>query len=108
MNSNVIFSELQSVIEARMTSDASTSYVAKLHGQGVDAILKKVAEEAGEVVIAGKNQDSDALCREVADLWFHCMVLLAHKGLSVKNVQDELAARFGRSGIEEKNNRKVT
>lgn len=108
MKSDVIFSELQSVIEARLTSDASTSYVARLHGQGTDAILKKIAEEAGEVLIAGKNQDPDALSREIADLWFHCMVLLAHKGLSVKDIQHELAARFGRSGIEEKNSRKVT
>ncbi|NOT19105.1 MAG: phosphoribosyl-ATP diphosphatase, partial [Sideroxydans sp.] len=85
---------------------AESSYVAKLFSKGDDAILKKVIEEAGEVLLAAKDGDNQHLTYEVADLWFHTMVLLAHKGLSAEDVLQELARREGVSGIAEKASRK--
>lgn len=97
-----VLNELASVIEARKGVPAAESYVASLYAGGVDAILKKVGEEAVEVVIAGKGGDRDALVREVADLWFHCLVLLVAHGSHPEAVTGELARRFGISGREEK------
>ena len=97
-----VLKELAAVIEARKGAPAAESYVASLYAGGVDAILKKVGEEAVEVVIAGKGDDRDALVREVADLWFHCLVLLAARGSHPEAVTGELARRFGISGHEEK------
>ncbi len=97
-----VLGELASVIEARKGAPAAESYVASLYAGGVDAILKKVGEEAVEVVIAGKGGDRDAIVREVADLWFHCLVLLAARGARPEAVIDELARRLGTSGHEEK------
>jgi phosphoribosyl-ATP pyrophosphohydrolase len=96
---------LTEVIEGRKEADPSSSYVAKLFSKGEDAILKKIIEEAGEVLLAAKDGDKAHLVYEVADLWFHCMVLLAHHGLSEVDVWNELARREGLSGIEEKANR---
>jgi phosphoribosyl-ATP pyrophosphohydrolase len=76
--------------------------VASLYAKGLDAILKKVGEEATETVIAAKNGDTNQLIYETADLWFHCLVLLAHQGLGPDAVLTELERRFGLSGIEEK------
>jgi phosphoribosyl-ATP pyrophosphohydrolase len=104
--SNDILQRLTEVIESRKQADPSTSYVAKLFGKGEDAILKKVGEEATEVVLAAKSGDNSHLVYEAADLWFHCMVLLAQHGLSAGDVLNELARREGLSGIEEKANRK--
>ena len=97
-----VLEDLAAVIEARKGAPAAESYVASLYAGGVDAILKKVGEEAVEVVIAGKGDDRDALVREVADLWFHCLVLLAARGSHPEAVTGELARRFGISGHEEK------
>ena len=97
-----VLKDLAAVIEARKGAPAAESYVASLYAGGVDAILKKVGEEAVEVVIAGKGDDRDALVREVADLWFHCLVLLAAHGSHPEAVTGELALRFGISGHEEK------
>lgn len=97
-----VLKDLAAVIEARKGAPAAESYVASLYAGGVDAILKKVGEEAVEVVIAGKGDDRDALVREVADLWFHCLVLLAARGSHPEAVTGELARRFGISGHEEK------
>ena len=97
-----VLKDLAAVIEARKGAPAAESYVASLYAGGTDAILKKVGEEAVEVVIAGKGDDRDALVREVADLWFHCLVLLAARGLHPEAVTGELARRFGISGHEEK------
>lgn len=97
-----VLQDLAAVIEARKGAPAAESYVASLYAGGVDAILKKVGEEAVEVVIAGKGDDRDALVREVADLWFHCLVLLAARGSHPEAVTGELARRFGISGHEEK------
>ena len=93
---------LAEVIEARKNASAAESYVASLHAGGIDAILRKVGEEAIEVVIAGKDGDRDALVHEVADLWFHCLVLLAACGSHPEAVTGELARRFGVSGHAEK------
>ena len=97
-----VLKDLAAVIEARKGAPAAESYVASLYAGGTDAILKKVGEEAVEVVIAGKGDDHDALVHEVADLWFHCLVLLAARGLHPEAVTGELVRRFGISGHEEK------
>ena len=93
---------LAHVIEERKAADPNASYVARLYAKGLDAILKKVGEEATEVVIAAKGEDTQALVHEVADLWFHTLVLLAHRGLGPADVCTELARRFGLSGLAEK------
>jgi len=90
--------------------DPATSYVAKLFSKGDDAILKKIGEEATETVMAAKDArvsgETDGLLYEVADLWFHSMVLLAKFDLTPQQVVDELARREGLSGLEEKASRK--
>lgn len=103
---NDILQRLTVTIEARKQAAPETSYVAKLFSKGDDAILKKVIEEAGEVLLAAKENERQHLVYEVADLWFHTLVLLAHKGLSADDVLNELARREGLSGIVEKANRK--
>ena len=97
-----VLKELAEVIEARKRAAPAESYVASLFASEIDGILKKVGEEAVEVVIAGKEGDRDALVHEVADLWFHCLVLLAARGSHPEAVTGELARRFGISGHEEK------
>ncbi len=104
--SNDILQRLTETLEARKQAPPESSYVAKLFSKGEDAILKKIGEEATEVVLAAKDGDKAHLVYEVADLWFHCMVLLAQKGLSADDVLKELARREGMSGIAEKANRK--
>ncbi|MFA6120959.1 MAG: phosphoribosyl-ATP diphosphatase [Sideroxydans sp.] len=104
--SNDILQKLTETIASRKQAAPESSYVAKLFSKGDDAILKKVIEEAGEVLLAAKDGDKQHLTYEVADLWFHTMVLLAHKGLSADDVLQELARREGVSGIVEKASRK--
>ena len=104
--SNDILQRLAETLEARKQAAPESSYVAKLFSKGEDVILKKIGEEATEVVLAAKDGDKAHLVYEVADLWFHCMVLLAQKGLSADDVLKELARREGVSGIAEKANRK--
>lgn len=104
--SNDILQRLTEMLEARKQASPESSYVARLFGKGEDAILKKIGEEATEVILASKEGDQSHLVYETADLWFHCMVLLAHKGLCAEDVLAELARREGLSGIEEKANRK--
>ena len=101
-----ILIRLMDVLEARKQADADASYVASLYQKGSDAILKKIGEESAETIIAGKNGDDEQIIYEMADLWFHCLVLLAHKELSVEQVLQELDRRFGLSGHEEKASRK--
>ena len=93
---------LAAVLEARKQADPDSSYVAKLYTKGLDAILKKIGEEATETVMAAKDGDREKIVNETADLWFHCMVLLAREGLHPDDVMAELARRFGLSGLEEK------
>ncbi len=97
-----ILQQLAQVLEQRKQADPGDSYVASLYDKGLDAILKKIGEEATETVMAAKDGDAGHLVREVADLWFHCMVLLAQQGLGVDAVLRELDRRFGLSGLEEK------
>ena len=97
-----VLSELARVLEERKQAAPDSSYVAGLYAKGLDAILKKVGEEATETVLAAKGGDSAQLVHETADLWFHCLVMLAHQGLGPGDVLAELQRRFGISGIEEK------
>ncbi len=107
MQNDEILEQLQSVLLTRKDADADQSYVASLYQKGLDHILKKVGEESSEVIIAAKGTDSVALTKEVADLWFHCMVMLADKGIDVNDVLAELSQRFGTSGLVEKASRKT-
>jgi phosphoribosyl-ATP pyrophosphohydrolase len=100
-----VLSALAQVIESRKGADPTQSYVAKLFNIGQDAILKKIGEEATELVMASKDQDAQHIVAETADLWFHSLVLLASHNISHEQVLAELARRFGLSGTEEKANR---
>ena len=93
---------IAATIESRKGADAGSSYVATLLKQGDNAILKKIVEEATETVMAAKDGDKIALVHEVADLWFHCLVLLASRGLGPQDVLAELSRREGVSGLDEK------
>jgi phosphoribosyl-ATP pyrophosphohydrolase len=101
-----ILDRLAATIRTRLEGDAGSSYVASLAAKGQDAILKKVAEEAAETLLASKDGDKLHLIRETADLWFHCMVLLAWHGAGPEDVLAELRRREGTSGIEEKLSRR--
>jgi phosphoribosyl-ATP pyrophosphohydrolase len=105
MNEPDILRRLEAVIAERLAGDPKASYVASLGAKGLDAILKKIGEEATETVIAAKSGERDAVIHETADLWFHCLVMLAQQGIGVDAVLAELERREGRSGIDEKNSR---
>jgi phosphoribosyl-ATP pyrophosphohydrolase len=114
MNSQDALARLAAVIESRKPAhggDPESSYVARLLHKGPDAFLKKIGEEATEVVMAAKDADhgggTAGLVNEVADLWFHCMVALAHYGCSPADVVAELQRREGLGGLEEKALRKA-
>ena len=94
--------QLAQVLEQRKEQSADKSYVASLYEKGLNSILKKIGEEAAEVIIAAKDGDAEQIIYETADLWFHCMVLLAQQGLNPSDVLDELNRRFGLSGLDEK------
>ena len=102
MSSAELLKRLGQTIAARGKGDPSASYVASLFAKGEDAILKKIAEEAAETVLAAKGGDKLHLVRETADLWFHSLVLLAWHGLAPEDVLAELERREGVSGLEEK------
>jgi phosphoribosyl-ATP pyrophosphohydrolase len=113
-NSSDSLAHLAQVIESRLPKnggDPAASYVARLLDKGPEAFLKKIGEEATEVVMAAKDADyggdKTKIVFEVADLWFHCMIALAHYGLTPADVVTELDRRLGTSGIEEKALRKV-
>lgn len=101
-----ILTRLADMLEARKQADPASSYVAKLYAKGLDSILKKIGEEATETVVAAKNGDRQQIVYETADLWFHCMVMLADQGVRPEEVLDELARREGLSGLAEKAARK--
>ena len=114
INTTDALASLAAVIESRLPArggDPEASYVARLLHKGPDSFLKKIGEEATEVVMAAKDADhggdKSRLVGEVADLWFHCMIALAHYGLTPADVLAELQRRAGTSGIEEKALRKV-
>ncbi len=104
-----ILKRLEEVLEQRKNSAADTSYVASLYAKGLDEILKKIGEESAEVIMAAKesenNEEKEKVIYEVADLWFHTLVLLRHKDIEVAKIEEELSQRFGLSGLEEKANR---
>ncbi|ARU31152.1 phosphoribosyl-ATP diphosphatase [Sulfuriferula sp. AH1] len=101
-----ILTRVAATLESRKSSEPSSSYVASLYAKGLDAILKKVAEEAAETIMAAKDGDKQHIVYEVADLWFHSMILLAQQGLGPQDVLNELARREGVSGHTEKAARK--
>lgn len=103
-----ILTRLMQVLEQRKQAEPDSSYVASLYHKGTDAILKKIGEESAETIIAGKTDDDEQVIYETADLWFHTLVLLVHRGLSVEQVLLELDRRFGLSGLEEKASRQQT
>ena len=100
-----VLTKLAQVLEERKQAEPDSSYVAKLYSKGLDAILKKIGEEATETVMAAKDGDAEKIIYETADLWFHTMVLLAQQGLKPDDVLNELDRRFGLSGLEEKASR---
>lgn len=106
--SDAILAALADVIDARKRGDPETSYVARLFAAGADAVLKKIGEEATETVMAAKDGVPERIVAETADLWFHCMILLAQHGLRPEQVLAELARRAGTSGLEEKAARKAS
>jgi len=106
MSNNDTLQRLAEVLEERKSADPESSYVAGLYAKGLDSILKKIGEEATETVIAAKGGDKDQIVYEMADLWFHSLVLLAQQGLQPEDVLLELDRRFGLSGLEEKAARK--
>ncbi len=104
--------ELEAILEQRKKADPATSYVAQLHNKGLNKILEKVGEEATEAIIAAKDyaannklEERQELVKEVADLWFHSLVMLSHLNCSEHDIMQELSRRFGTSGIEEKASR---
>lgn len=104
--SNDLLSQLADVLEARKQAAPDSSYVAKLYAKGLDSILKKIGEEATETVMAAKDGEPEKIVYEVADLWFHTLVLLAQQNLHPDAVLAELERRFGLSGLAEKASRK--
>ncbi len=97
--------QLDAVLQQRKQEDPNSSYVASLYAKGLDSILKKIAEEATETVIAAKSDDKEQIIYEMADLWFHSLVLLAQQDLKSDDVLRELERRFGLSGLDEKASR---
>ena len=102
-----VLAELADVLDARKGASADESYVAGLYAKGLDAILKKIGEESTETVMAAKDGIGEKVIYEVADLWFHTLVLLAHQNLRPEEVLAELQRRFGLSGLEEKAGRSI-
>jgi phosphoribosyl-ATP pyrophosphohydrolase len=103
---NNIFQELAEVIEAKKNISPETSYVASLFDKGENSILKKIGEEATEVVLAAKQGDKEQIIYETADLWFHCLIMLSLYNLKPEDVFAELERRQGISGLDEKAARK--
>ncbi|MDP1558286.1 MAG: phosphoribosyl-ATP diphosphatase [Nitrosomonas sp.] len=108
MTDTSILTRLAETIETRKHADPASSYVAKLLHDGQDKILKKIAEESAETLMASKDGDAQHVVRETADLWFHCLVLLAHHGLKPSDVLDELQRREGIPGNDEKASRSLS
>ena len=108
MNANITDSlqRLEAIIAARKSASPDSSYVAKLNAKGLDAILKKIGEEATETILAAKSGARDAIIYETADLLFHMIVMLSQQNIALADVVAELERREGTSGIDEKNARK--
>ena len=104
-NPNAIFDRVFDVILKRKQSSPEKSYVAYLMDEGTDVILKKICEESAEVITAAKNENRTEQIHELADLWFHMLVLMGQKGITLTDIYQELENRFGQSGFDEKANR---
>ena len=100
-----ILRRLTETIKSRKGADPTESYVAGLFAKGHDAVLKKIGEEAAETLLAAKDGDKLHIVRETADLWFHCLIMLAWHGLGPDDVLAELKRREGISGVDEKSTR---
>jgi len=96
---------LEKILEERKLSSEDKSYVASLYNQGTHKILEKISEESGEVIKAVNEEGREEIIHEVADLWFHLLVLLCHENIKIDEVELELTRRFGISGNEEKASR---
>ena len=103
---NDILDAVYQVVQDRKQNPSEKSYVASLYAKGLDKILGKIGEEATEVAVAGKGGEVDEVVSEVADLWFHTLVLLSYYDLPPEKIYAELERRFGLSGLEEKASRK--
>ncbi|MCP5143360.1 MAG: phosphoribosyl-ATP diphosphatase [Gammaproteobacteria bacterium] len=103
---DAVLGRLTETLKARRYADADKSYVASLYARGLDVILKKVGEEATETIIAAKGGNRADIVHEVADLWFHTLVMLIQQDIEPEEVLHELERRFGRSGLAEKAARK--
>lgn len=101
-----VLKKLAAVLESRKGADPQSSYVAGLYAKGLDAILKKIGEEATETVLAAKTGERAKIIHETADLWFHTLIMLAQTGLKPDDILAELDRRFGVSGLDEKASRK--
>ena len=106
--SDDILLRLMAVLASRKDADPDSSYVAGLYAKGLDHILKKIGEESAETIIAAKSGDKQQIVYETADLWFHCLVMLAQQNLDARLVLEELDRRFGVSGLDEKAGREQT
>ena len=104
-NNTTTFDRVYDVILKRKQSSPEKSYVAYLMDEGTDMILKKICEESAELIIAAKNENRTEQINELADLWFHMLVLMGHKGITLDDISQELENRFGQSGFDEKTNR---
>ena len=102
---NDILDAVYQVVQDRKQNPSEKSYVASLYAKGLDKILGKIGEEATEVAVAGKGGEVDEVVSEVADLWFHTLVLLSYYDLPPEKIYAELGRRFGLSGLEEKASR---
>ena len=100
-----IFNSLEKILEERKSYSADQSYISSLYNSGSQAILNKISEESEEVIKAANEENREEIIHEVADLWFHLMVLLRHKDIQIEEIESELARRFGVSGHEEKASR---
>ena len=104
-NPTTTFERVYDVILERKQCSPETSYVAYLIDEGTDMILKKICEESAEVIIAAKNENRTEQIHELTDLWFHMLVLMGQKGITLTDIYQELENRFGQSGFDEKANR---
>ena len=104
-NPKTTFDRVFDVILNRKQSSPEKSYVAYLMDGGTDIILKKICEESSELIIAAKNENRSEQIHELADLWFHMLVLMGHKGITLTDIYRELESRFGQSGFDAKANR---
>jgi len=103
---NEVLRRLAETLEQRKKADPDKSYSASLYAKGINATLKKIGEEATEVIIAAKSGEKTAIIHETADLWFHTLIMLSQLGLGPEDILTELERRFGTSGLEEKAGRK--